>query len=62
VWQEGYHPQMITREDVFKQKVEYIHNNPVKRGFVEEVEHWIYSSANNYLCGRGHLEIDLIDD
>jgi REP element-mobilizing transposase RayT len=61
VWQEGYHPQMITREEVFKQKVEYIHNNPVKKGLVEEVDHWIYSSARNYLCGEGRIEIDLIE-
>ncbi len=62
VWQEGYHPQMIIREAVFKQKIEYIHNNPVQRGFVEDPEHWIYSSARNYLCGKGHMEIDFIDD
>ena len=57
----GISSQMITREEVFKQKVEYIHNNPIKRGLVEEIEHWIYSSARNYLCGEGRLEIDLID-
>jgi REP element-mobilizing transposase RayT len=61
VWQEGFHPQMVTREEVFKQKVEYIHNNPVKRGFVEQAEHWVYSSAKNYICDKGHIEIDLIE-
>ena len=30
VWQEGFHPQMIMDEEVFRQKVEYTHNNPVK--------------------------------
>ncbi len=53
---------MVTQEDVFKQKVEYIHNNPVKKGLVEEAEHWNYSSARNYLCGDGCIEIDFIDD
>ncbi len=62
VWQEGFHPQIITSEKVFKQKVEYIHNNPVKKGIVEEVEHWIYSSAKNYLCDDGCIEIDLIEN
>ena len=61
VWQEGFHPQMIMEEDVFRQKVEYIHNNPVKRGFVEQAEHWIYSSARNYVNGEGCIEIDLIE-
>ena len=61
VWQEGFHPQIITSEEVLKQKVEYIHNNPVKNGVVEEAEHWIYSSAKNYLCNEGCIEIDLIE-
>ncbi len=39
VWQEGFHPQMIMEEEVFRQKVEYIHNKPVKRGFVDQAEH-----------------------
>ncbi len=61
VWQEGFHPQIITSEEVLKQKVEYIHNNPVRNGVVEEAEHWIYSSAKNYLCKEGCIEIDLIE-
>ena len=51
----------IVEEEVLKQKVEYLHNNPVKNGVVEEAEHWIYSSAKNYLCGEGRIEIDLIE-
>jgi hypothetical protein len=31
------------------QKIEYIHYNPVKRGYVDEPEYWRYSSARNYL-------------
>jgi len=61
VWQEGFHPQMIMEEDVFRQKVEYIHHNPVKRGFVDQAEHWVYSSSRNYYTGDGCIEIDLIE-
>ena len=52
---------MIMEEEVFRQKVEYTHNNPVKRGFVEQAEHWVYSSARNYSTGDGCIEIDLIE-
>ena len=56
---EGFHPQMIYSEEVFRQKVEYIHFNPVKRGLVREPEHWRYSSAASYTLGvKGELEID----
>ncbi len=30
------------------QKLEYIHNNPVVRGYVNDPIHWRYSSARNY--------------
>ncbi len=49
VWQEGSHPQMIVSDNILIQKIEYIHNNPVKRGLVDKPEHWRYSSARNYL-------------
>jgi putative transposase len=61
VWQEGFHPQMITKEDVLKQKIEYIHYNPVKRGLVDQEDHWIYSSATNYIRDKGCIKLDIIE-
>lgn len=49
VWQEGAHPVLISSLDVFRQKAEYIHHNPVRRGLVDQPEHWRYSSARNYI-------------
>lgn len=49
VWQEGFHPKQITTPEMMVQKIEYIHNNPVKRGYVDEPGHWRYSSARNYV-------------
>lgn len=48
VWQEGFHPQLMLNEKMLNQKIEYIHQNPVRYGFVDEPEHWCYSSARNY--------------
>jgi REP element-mobilizing transposase RayT len=48
LWQEGSHPQEIQNEAMLRQKLEYIHYNPVKRGYVDFPEHWRYSSARNY--------------
>ncbi|MDO9576956.1 MAG: hypothetical protein Q7J16_03645 [Candidatus Cloacimonadales bacterium] len=47
VWQEGFHPQLMNSNEMLAQKVEYLHFNPVKRGFVNNPEDWRYSSANN---------------
>lgn len=56
-WQEGMHPELIQNEMMMRQKVEYIHHNPVKRGYVDNAEHWRYSSARNYLGQPGLLEV-----
>jgi len=48
VWQQGYHPIAIETEKFCRQKIKYIHLNPVKKGYVLEPEHWYYSSARNY--------------
>jgi len=56
-WQEGIHPEWIQNDEMMKQKVDYIHQNPVKRGFVDVPEHWRYSSARNYLGQNGLIEV-----
>jgi REP element-mobilizing transposase RayT len=48
VWQEGSHPKQITDDEMMRQKLEYVHNNPVRRGYVDDPTHWRYSSARNY--------------
>lgn len=56
-WQEGVHPERIQDEGMMRQKIEYIHQNPIRRGYVDEVEHWRYSSARNYVGMPGLLEV-----
>ena len=48
LWQEGSHPKEIITDEMMDQKIEYIHNNPVTRGYVDNPLHWRYSSARNY--------------
>jgi putative transposase len=57
VWEEGSHPQIIESEAVLRQKLEYIHQNPVKRGYVDLPEHWRCSSARNYTGQEGLIEV-----
>jgi putative transposase len=58
-WQEGSHPKRITNEEMLIQKIEYIHQNPVRRGFVDVPEHWRYSSARDYAGGVGLVKVVL---
>lgn len=57
IWEEGSHPQLIETEAVMRQKLDYIHQNPVKRGYVDLPEHWRYSSARNYAGMAGLIEV-----
>jgi REP element-mobilizing transposase RayT len=49
LWQEGSHPKKMENHEMLRQKLQYIHYNPVKRGYVDKPEHWRYSSVRNYL-------------
>ena len=57
-WQEGSHAEMVFSEAMMREKLDYIHYNPVKRGYVDAPEHWRYSSARNCLGQPGLIEID----
>lgn len=52
VWQEGSHPEAIFTEKFARQKIDYIHLNPVKAGMVKTADEWPYSSARAYLLGE----------
>jgi len=51
----------ISGPDMAWQKLEYIHNNPVKAGIVEKPEDYLYSSARDYNSLKGMLDIILLD-
>ena len=47
-----------TSKKVIKQKIEYIHNNPLEIDFVDNAVDWKYTSARNYQGENIVLEID----
>jgi nicotinic acid phosphoribosyltransferase len=57
-WQHHNKPIELWSEKVIKQKIDYIHNNPVEIGFVTNPEDWKYSSARNFQEDHTVLEID----
>ena len=63
VWQDGNHPVLLTKARFTRQKLDYIHNNPVAEEIVDEPSHYLYSSARDYYetNGRGYLEIEFIE-
>lgn len=45
-WQNGNHPVALYSHKVIDQKLNYIHDNPVRAGFVDDPTRYYYSSAN----------------
>jgi REP element-mobilizing transposase RayT len=62
LWQSGFHPQAITTHHFFAQKLNYLHDNPVRKGLVLRADDWWYSSAANYL-GRDLtcMDVDVLE-
>lgn len=61
VWQDGYHAEIVETNWFIKQKVNYIHNNPVKDKIVAFPEDYYFSSARNYAGLDNDLEVVLLD-
>ena len=57
----GYHAEHIFSNKFIKQKIEYIHHNPVKDKTVTLPEDYYFSSARNYAGLENELEIVLLD-
>ncbi len=45
-WAKTNMPKVIENERYFFQKASYIHDNPVRKQYVNRPEDWVWSSAN----------------
>ena len=61
VWQDGYHAIACDTAKILVQKLDYIHNNPVRAEIVAEPQHYIYSSAANYSGEKGVVDVTVLD-
>jgi len=58
-WEDGLHAEIILTPKFFYEKLNYIHNNPVKDLFVEKPEEYLFSSARNYAGLPSLIEVIL---
>ncbi len=56
-WQQHNHPIELWDSYMVNQKLNYLHENPVKGGFVKEPKDWVWSSAIDYYGGKGLLKV-----
>jgi putative transposase len=48
-WQSGRHPEAVQTEKFWRQKLDYLHENPCRKGLVTGVSDWRFSSARYYV-------------
>jgi REP element-mobilizing transposase RayT len=61
IWTHENHAEIIYSQKFIEQKLNYIHNNPVRAGIVEQPEDYLYSSARNYAELESVIEILKLD-
>jgi len=61
-WKDSNHAIYLGPEDtkMKEQKLEYIHNNPVKAMLVHSADDYVFSSAGDYAGEKGLVEITLL--
>ncbi len=60
LWQQHNQPIELFSIEMFYQKLQYIHNNPVEAGFVENEEDYLYSSARDFHNKKGLIELSFV--
>jgi REP element-mobilizing transposase RayT len=61
VWKTGYHAVHIYSDKFLRQKIRYIHQNPVVEKIVRLPEEYVFSSARNYAGLDYELEVIMLD-
>ena len=59
-WTHENHSEYIFSNKFIEQKIEYIHDNPVRAGIVAKPEEYRYSSAVDYAGGKGLIDVEII--
>ena len=61
-WEHENHPVLLDTTEMYNQRLNYLHWNPVTASFVDEPWHWVYSSAMDYFTDRkGLLDVLVLD-
>jgi REP element-mobilizing transposase RayT len=60
VWTHENHCVQVYTDKFVSEKLEYIHNNPVRARIVEFPEHYLYSSAKNYAGEKALLDVEIL--
>jgi len=63
VFTGGYDSLLVQTDRFFREKLNYIHNNPCQEKWhlAERPQDYKYSSAANYFLGKGYYDVEMIE-
>jgi putative transposase len=61
IWKEGGRAFPVSESATLTQKLNYMHENPVRSGLAELPEDWEFSSASWYSSGTGPMIVDQVE-
>ncbi len=61
LWQKGFFDRFMRTPQEFYETLDYIHQNPVRKGIAERAEDWRWSSASAYAGVECIIPVDFID-
>jgi putative transposase len=59
-WQQDNHPLILNDDGKYSKALEYIHQNPVTAGLVDDSLAYPWSSAKDYAAGKGIIPITML--
>lgn len=60
IWTHENHAMEVYSSRFFENKLDYIHNNPIRAGWVSKPEDYLYSSAKIYAGEEGFVKVEPI--
>ncbi len=63
VFEDRYDSKIVKTRSFFLEKLNYVHNNPCSKKWIlaDSVERCKYSSAANYLVGKGFYDVEIME-
>jgi REP element-mobilizing transposase RayT len=63
VWQHQFWDRFVRHTRKFRERLEYMHLNPVRKGFVQRPRNWPWSSCRNFALDKEqikscHMQVD----
>ena len=60
VWRHENHPVILDRNEIIDERLNYIHENPVRAGICYCAEDYVYSSAGYYAGRESVLDVEIL--